>query len=186
MRLRVRVLVRVRVCVCVSAHARRHTCVHAETCREHFPSARIICGSARRRSAICRRSTRTSARGTLPRCQTCPRYAPISASGVHRGGRAQTVFDAPRPYMRIFTYTRVCLGRHAPWHASECACIQPRFPMRACVSTYQRKCTHTPTRAHIEGTREPPAYRSKCTHTGRRCTCRSIQGYIGACVASYT
>ncbi len=68
----------------------------------------------------------------------------------HRGERARSVFDASQPYVRIYVlyiHIRVRVGRHAPWHAFECACIQPRFPMRACVPTYQRRCTHTRARA---------------------------------------
>jgi hypothetical protein len=63
--------VRARVCACAIGRPR----IRAEPC-EHVPSLSTAVGSARRRSARRKRSTRTSARGIPPRSPRCPLYAP--------------------------------------------------------------------------------------------------------------
>jgi hypothetical protein len=68
-----------RACACAIGRPR----IRAGTC-ERLPSASIAGGSARRRSDTRRRSTRTSALGTLPLSRRCSRYAPLSA-GARRG-----------------------------------------------------------------------------------------------------
>jgi hypothetical protein len=86
---------RARVRLRLGAHASG-----ADTC-ERVPSAWTLRGSARRRSTMRRRSTRTSARGTPRRSKRCSGYAPPFRPG--RGataGGTRRVFDAARAVVR--------------------------------------------------------------------------------------
>jgi hypothetical protein len=99
-----------------------HTCVHvlrpcARACawdwapthpRRHTLAARTACGSARRRSTSCRCSTRTSARGTPPQCQSWPMYVPPFRPGrrATAGGRRSAGRCARR--RRRCARARVC------------------------------------------------------------------------------
>jgi hypothetical protein len=78
------------------AHVRAHVGARlgapgtAPNCASPFPSALTACGSVRRLSSRCRRSTRTSACGTPRRWRTCTRYAPPSGPAArHRSGRGR-------------------------------------------------------------------------------------------------
>ncbi len=90
--------VRARFCACAIGRP----CIRADAC-ERVPSVWTAGGSARRRSAVRRRSTRTSARGTPRRCRTCVRYASRFRPG-RRGHRRRDalgrVADAARAGVR--------------------------------------------------------------------------------------
>jgi hypothetical protein len=89
--------------------------MRASTFRRRWSS----CCSARRRSTMRRRSTRTSARGTLCRSPRCPRYAPLSAGGApprrarSAGARRGAARVATAPPMRA----RMCA-------CAPCVCLR--------------------------------------------------------------
>ncbi len=61
----------------------------------------------------------------------------------HRGERARSVFDASQPYVRIYVFyihIRVRVGRHAPWHAFECACAHTHTRVRTHRGTRELSC----------------------------------------------
>jgi hypothetical protein len=95
--------------------------IRAGTC-ERVPSAWTAGGSARRRSGRRRRSTRTSACGTLRVSPRCIMYAPPFRPGgaPPQAGRARRVVDAARAVVRGGTadararvYAQTCGHAHA-------------------------------------------------------------------------
>jgi hypothetical protein len=137
---------RARVCVCdwaracvrvrLGAHASAPTRASAFR-RRHRPRV----ASARRHSRRRRRSTRTSARGTPPQCQTCSRYAPpfrpggapLQAGALDGSSMRRGPLCAAAPRMR----SRVCQRRRVGTRMRGC----PRV-WYSC--TYERRvlCTY--------------------------------------------
>ena len=162
------------VCVCVPAHECTCALVSAPKCASTFIGVdHVWLGSQAFREAPAFNTNigawNTAAVTTL--------YAVCTNFGQRRttrrtrsvGVRCAAAVHAARN-MRISTYTRVCVGRHATSHASDWACIQPRFSMRACVRTYHR--VGIPTRVPI-----PPR-----THRGtRELSSLSIQRWMRRC-----
>jgi hypothetical protein len=100
--------------MCARAIGRPRIC--ADTC-ERLPSASTAGGSARRRSTLRWRSTRTSARGTPRLSPRCVRYAPPSPARAARHRRRDALggssvrrgpLCAAAPPMRV----RACVRRH--------------------------------------------------------------------------
>ena len=91
----------VRVCARVCACAIGRPRIRADTC-ERLSSAWTAGGSARRRSTMRPRSTRTSARGTPPLSSRWVRYAPPfrPRGAPPQAGRARRVVDAARAVVR--------------------------------------------------------------------------------------
>ena len=117
---------RARACAWARAYPRRK--------RGHtLPSACAACGSARRRSARRRRSTRTSAHGTPPRSPRWLRYAPLSAGGAPlrrtrwagvRCGAAVLSGGTADVRARIYVFAHTC--RHSLERVSTCVCAAAR------------------------------------------------------------
>ena len=117
---------RARACACAKLgrppHPRRHV---------RAPSRRRLTagGSARRRSPMRRRSTRTSARGTPRLSPRCTRYAPPSpARAARRRARDALggVVGAARAVVRGGTAgarVRVCAQTCGHAHARVCTCV---------------------------------------------------------------
>jgi hypothetical protein len=97
---------RARVCACAIGRAR----ICADTC-ERVPSAWTADGSARRRSTLRMRSTRTSARGTPRLCRTWPTYAPPFPARAARHRRPDALGGSSmraRVSRRVGTRMRGC------------------------------------------------------------------------------
>ncbi len=88
---------------CARVRGRSGAHPSAPTHASVFPSAWTAGGSARRRSPMRRRSTRTSHRGTPPRSPRCPMYAPPFRARAARHRRRDAlggVVDAARAVVR--------------------------------------------------------------------------------------
>jgi hypothetical protein len=109
-----------RACACAIGGPR----IRADTCERLPVGGGPRAASARRRSTMRRRSTRTSARGTPPRSPRCIRYAPpLSAPGrATLGG----VVDAARAVVRggaADALARLCAQTYAHAHARVSTCV---------------------------------------------------------------
>ncbi len=108
--------------------------------------------SARSHSSRCRRSTRTSARGTPRVSPRCPMYAPLPArADAHYGGRARPGFDAARAILRGGTAdarARAHMCRHSLARGLGCRYGRPEGRIDTCIRVYMclRVCV---TRLHI-------------------------------------
>jgi hypothetical protein len=139
--------VHARACACGVGRPR----IRADTC-ERLPPASTVGGSARRRSTWRRRSTRTSARGTLPQCRTWSKYAPpfrprrrVTAAGRARPGRRCGAGRCARRRRRC-ARARVCAQTcgHAHGRASGCVGIAARRNdgIYVCMDIYLYTCMY--------------------------------------------